>query len=73
MNNIEILENVDPELAGYFKSIVNGKWTNVIVQGTRVFIKLPKGFVEISEPRIGRNDPCSCGSGQKYKKCCGRR
>jgi preprotein translocase subunit SecA len=23
------------------------------------------------EPRIGRNDPCTCGSGQKYKKCCG--
>ena len=21
---------------------------------------------------IGRNDPCPCGSGQKYKKCCGR-
>ena len=21
--------------------------------------------------KIGRNDPCSCGSGQKYKKCCG--
>ncbi len=21
---------------------------------------------------IGRNDPCSCGSGKKYKKCCGR-
>jgi SWIM/SEC-C metal-binding protein len=21
---------------------------------------------------IGRNDPCTCGSGQKYKKCCGR-
>ena len=20
----------------------------------------------------GRNDPCSCGSGKKYKKCCGR-
>lgn len=20
---------------------------------------------------IGRNDPCSCGSGKKYKKCCG--
>ncbi len=25
-----------------------------------------------SEPRIGRNDPCPCGSGKKYKKCCGR-
>ena len=24
-----------------------------------------------SEPKIGRNDPCSCGSGKKYKKCCG--
>lgn len=22
------------------------------------------------EPRIGRNDPCPCGSGKKYKKCC---
>jgi preprotein translocase subunit SecA len=22
-------------------------------------------------PRIGRNDPCSCGSGKKYKRCCG--
>lgn len=24
-----------------------------------------------SEAKIGRNDPCSCGSGKKYKKCCG--
>jgi hypothetical protein len=24
------------------------------------------------EPRVGRNDPCPCGSGRKYKKCCGR-
>lgn len=23
------------------------------------------------EPKIGRNDPCSCGSGKKFKKCCG--
>ena len=22
--------------------------------------------------KIGRNDPCPCGSGLKYKKCCGR-
>jgi uncharacterized protein YchJ len=22
-------------------------------------------------PKIGRNEPCSCGSGKKYKKCCG--
>jgi len=22
-------------------------------------------------PKVGRNDPCPCGSGRKYKKCCG--
>ena len=25
-----------------------------------------------TRPKIGRNDPCPCGSGRKYKKCCGR-
>jgi Predicted metal-binding protein related to the C-terminal domain of SecA len=25
----------------------------------------------IRGPKIGRNDPCPCGSGKKYKKCCG--
>jgi hypothetical protein len=28
------------------------------------------GTVVHAEPKIGRNDPCSCGSGIKYKKCC---
>ncbi len=34
------------------------------------------GFVQQpyvrKEPKIGRNDPCPCGSGKKYKKCCGK-
>ncbi|WP_371924923.1 SEC-C metal-binding domain-containing protein [Endozoicomonas sp. SCSIO W0465] len=25
-----------------------------------------------ADPKTGRNDPCPCGSGQKFKKCCGR-
>lgn len=25
---------------------------------------------ELSNARIGRNDPCPCGSGKKYKRCC---
>lgn len=24
-----------------------------------------------AEPKVGRNEPCPCGSGKKYKKCCG--
>ena len=27
---------------------------------------------EAGGPRVGRNDPCPCGSGQKYKKCHGK-
>jgi SWIM/SEC-C metal-binding protein len=26
-----------------------------------------------AQVRVGRNDPCPCGSGKKYKKCCGSR
>jgi preprotein translocase subunit SecA len=24
-----------------------------------------------AEPKVGRNDPCPCGNGRKFKKCCG--
>jgi len=27
--------------------------------------------IKRTEPKVGRNDPCPCGSGKKYKKCCG--
>jgi uncharacterized protein YecA (UPF0149 family) len=27
--------------------------------------------VRRQQPKVGRNDPCPCGSGKKYKKCCG--
>jgi len=31
----------------------------------------PEPYIRI-EPKVGRNDPCPCGSGKKYKKCCGK-
>jgi uncharacterized protein YecA (UPF0149 family) len=31
-----------------------------------------RNTVKHDEPKIGRNDPCPCGSGKKYKKCCGK-
>jgi SEC-C motif-containing protein len=43
----------------------SGRW--VFVDG--IEIKGPP--VVRSEPRVGRNDPCPCGSGKKYKKCHG--
>ena len=33
-------------------------------------ILIQEPFVRVKKP--GRNDPCPCGSGKKYKKCCGR-
>ncbi len=27
--------------------------------------------VTVPREKVGRNDPCPCGSGKKYKKCCG--
>lgn len=41
-----------------------GKW--LYVEGKTI----QKPFKR-EEPKIGRNDPCSCGSGKKFKKCCG--
>ena len=31
----------------------------------------PETYVR-EQPKVGRNEPCPCGSGKKYKKCCGR-
>lgn len=31
---------------------------------------LPDSPIQHKAPRVGRNDPCLCGSGKKYKKCC---
>ncbi len=31
-----------------------------------------EGTVRRDQPKVGRNDPCPCGSGKKYKHCCGR-
>lgn len=31
-----------------------------------------KSGTVVNEEKIGRNDPCPCGSGKKYKKCCGK-
>ena len=28
--------------------------------------------LNVKAPKVGRNDPCPCGSGKKYKKCCGK-
>jgi len=42
-----------------------------IFQHQRQHFGSPSQTVRRSTPKVGRNDPCPCGSGKKYKKCCG--
>jgi preprotein translocase subunit SecA len=42
------------------------------VTGTNKDDSLAKGPYVRKEAKVGRNDPCPCGSGKKYKQCCGR-
>ncbi|MGB1403116.1 MAG: SEC-C metal-binding domain-containing protein [Porticoccaceae bacterium] len=32
----------------------------------------PKTPITRVAPKVGRNDPCICGNGRKFKKCCGK-
>ncbi|NLK67623.1 MAG: preprotein translocase subunit SecA [Clostridiaceae bacterium] len=72
----EMIRNIQ---ADSIKELLNIKKENIVVQRTQVAkpvttshgeetAKKPK---KRSSEKVGRNDPCPCGSGKKYKKCCG--
>jgi len=51
------------ELAEFHKT--NGTW--YFYDGKMI----TPGQFKRATPKVGRNDPCPCGSGKKFKKCCG--
>ncbi|MBQ6401413.1 MAG: SEC-C domain-containing protein [Firmicutes bacterium] len=51
------------------------QWEEIL--GEEKMVELAKKYkqsktVRRETPKVGRNDPCPCGSGKKYKHCCGR-
>ena len=40
------------------------------LNGMRILDRAQQLTIRREEPKIGRNEPCHCGSGKKYKKCC---
>jgi hypothetical protein len=51
-------------IAGFYAPVLD----SLPVEGSRV---IASGYTAVrSEPKVGRNDPCPCGSGRKFKKCC---
>ena len=50
------------------------QWEDIYDEETRhrLYLEQKKSGTIIKEDKIYPNDPCPCGSGKKYKKCCGR-
>ncbi len=50
------------------------QWDNILTEEKRKEIKKSYNATKtvVKDDKIGRNDPCTCGSGKKYKKCCGK-
>lgn len=49
-------------------------WDDIFDKETKrsLYLEQKKSGTVVVGKKIGRNDPCPCGSGRKYKQCCGR-
>ena len=79
--NTEVNLGFDKEIL--YKNMVDAKadWLYELPQWDEIFTEeqkkelykeQKKSGTVVKGPKIGRNDPCPCGSGKKYKHCCGR-
>ncbi len=50
------------------------EWDNIFDKDTQktMVMEQKRSHTFVADKKVGRNDPCPCGSGKKYKKCCGR-
>jgi hypothetical protein len=49
-------------------------WDEIFTEEKRkeLYLEQKKSGTIVKGEKVGRNDPCPCGSGKKYKKCCGK-
>ena len=87
-NDIDSLEEdsvvtVDIDLEKLYYNMVAAKadwlynleqWNELLSEEKRqeLYRAQKKSMTIVKGKKIGRNDPCPCGSGKKYKFCCGR-
>jgi SEC-C motif-containing protein len=69
-------ETIEHHEVSHFRKMENGEWR--FVSGDTRIRKGDSGqraekqqTIVRDAPKVGRNDACPCGSGKKYKKCCG--
>ena len=76
--------NLGFDLETLYKNMVDAKadwlyelpqWNSIFSEEKRkeLYLEQKKSGTVVKGPKIGRNDPCPCGSGKKYKHCCGRK
>ena len=76
--------NLGYDLEILYKNMVDAKadwlyelpqWNSIFSEEKRkeLYLEQKKSGTVVKGPKIGRNDPCPCGSGKKYKHCCGRK
>ena len=79
--NTEVSLAFDKELL--YKNMVDARadwlynlpmWDEIFTPETKkeLYLEQKKSGTIVKGKKIGRNDPCPCGSGKKYKYCCGR-
>jgi hypothetical protein len=68
-SDVNMLDNISNEDNDIFDSLMGegGLLSNILYDEKTI---LENSVPVSSLPTVGRNDPCSCGSGKKYKKCC---
>lgn len=67
------LEQDDPELGELLEHVCN--FNSSVLKKDRIIVDMDMELVyprTIKSNKVGRNDPCPCGSGNKFKKCCGK-
>lgn len=78
--NSEINVTIDYEKLYYNMLKAKAEWLYTLPQWDKLLSEEKRKEIRlklhhdshISVQKVGRNDPCPCGSGKKYKKCCGR-
>ena len=78
----QLLENPDEEVRGTVKEVDAkadwlynlSQWEKIYDEETRkqFYLEAKKMNTIVKPKKIGRNEPCPCGSGKKYKQCHGR-
>ena len=69
-SNEELMRSAHDEWLQTPRDSLDGKTPADMLEGGRLLPEKVETYRR-EEPKVGRNDPCPCGSGRKYKKCHG--